>query len=64
MKVSGGMICSMEKAKKVGQMARCIKGSIWLARNMAGACIAGMMGQDMMVNGMKTKSKEWELIVG
>lgn len=64
MKVSGGMISSMEKERKVGQMAPCIKASIWLARNMGGACIAGMMGQDMMVNGMKTKSKAWELIVG
>jgi hypothetical protein len=64
MKVNGVMIFNMEKAKKVGQMALCIKENIWLVKNMVVVSTAGMMDQDMTVNGMRTKSKEWELIVG
>jgi len=64
MKDNGVMIFSTEKAKKVGQTALCIKENIWLVKNMAVVSTAGMMDQDMMVNGTKTKSKVWELIVG
>lgn len=64
MKGNGVMIFNMERAKKVGQMALCIKESTWQVKNMVGVFTAGMMDQDMMVNGMKTKSKVWELIVG
>ena len=64
MKERGVMIFNMEKAKKVGQMALCIMENIWLVKNMVAESTAGMMDQDMMVNGMRTKSKVWELIVG
>jgi hypothetical protein len=64
MKDNGVMIFSMEKEKKVGQTALCIKENIWLEKNMAVVSTAGMMDQDTTENGMKTKSKVWELIVG
>jgi len=64
MKDNGEMIFNMEKAKKAGLMAQCIKENIWLEKNMVAVSTAGMMDQDMMVNGMKIKSKVWELIVG
>ena len=64
MKESGVMIFNMEKAQKVGQMALSIKENIWLVKNMVVVSTAGTMDQNMMVNGMRIKLKEWEHIVG
>lgn len=54
-RVNGVMIFNMGRAKKVGQMALCIKASIWQVKNMVMEFTAGMMDQDMMVSGMRTK---------
>lgn len=55
MKAIGVMTYNMAQVKKAGRMAQFTKVSIWRARNMEWASIAGTMDQNIRVNGTKIK---------
>ena len=56
----GETICNMEMEKKLGLMVRFMKENTSWERNMDMAYIAGTMGLDMKVNGLKTRLKVLE----
>ena len=64
MKASGKMTCSMVTERRVGQMDRFMKESIWQERNMELVFTAGTMARGTTENGKKTKLKALELILG
>ena len=64
MKEIGETICNMEMEKKLGLMVRFMKENILWERNMDMAYIAGTMGLDMKVNGLKTRLKVLEHTLG
>ena len=58
MKDFGKMISNMDMDKKHGQMDQSIKVNTSKERNMDTEDMNGMMVQNMMATGMKTKSKD------
>ena len=52
----GKMTCSMAKAKRAGPTIQCLKVNILAVRSMALESTSGMMRQNTMDSGWKTKS--------
>ena len=55
MKETGWMICSMDRARKAGQMGVYMKVSIWQARSTGGGSTGGTTGLGTRVSGLRTK---------
>ena len=63
-KGSGKMICSMDTAKRFGQITRCMRGLIMRVRSMGVVSIFGRMVPAMTVTGTKTVLKGMVFING
>ena len=64
MRATGETIFSMDLEKKAGPMARFMKESTMLERNMASDFITGMMDLSIMESGMRIRSRDLEHIAG
>jgi hypothetical protein len=55
MRVNGKMTYNMDRGKRHGPMVAFMKDYILLVKSMVRECTRGMMDQDMMASGLKTR---------